>query len=103
MAKLADEDVRSRLTAMPGWHAVGDTIHKEFRLPGFRDAIGFVNRIADRAEAARHHPDLEIHYDRVLVSLSTHDEGGVTERDLALAREIEDVARASDAAEPDGG
>ncbi|HYY08902.1 MAG TPA: 4a-hydroxytetrahydrobiopterin dehydratase [Actinomycetota bacterium] len=99
MAKLAAEDLRSQLTTLPGWNTVGDAIHKEFRFPGFRDAIGFVNRIADLAEAARHHPDLEIHYDRVLVSLSTHDEGGVTERDLALAREIEGAT----GSEPDAG
>jgi 4a-hydroxytetrahydrobiopterin dehydratase len=106
MAKLADEDLRSLLTTLAGWRHVGDAIHKEFRFAGFRGSIAFVNRLAERANAAGHHPDLEIHYDRVAVSLSTHDEGGVTDKDLALAREIDEVAEETEPgepAEPNGG
>jgi 4a-hydroxytetrahydrobiopterin dehydratase len=97
MAKLTDEEVRSLLATMHGWGYLGDAIHKEFTFRGFRGAISFVNRVAELANTAAHHPDLEIHYDRVVVSLSTHDEGGVTDKDVMLARGIDSVA------EPEGG
>jgi len=96
MAKLTDEEVRSLLATMHGWRYLADAIHKEFTFRGFRDAISFVNRVAGSANAAAHHPDLEIHYNRVVVSLSTHDEGGVTDKDVMLARDIDSVA------EPEG-
>ena len=92
MAKLTDEEVRSLLTTMHGWRSLGDAIHKEFTFRGFRGAISFVNRVAELANDAAHHPDLEIHYNRVVVSLSTHDEGGVTDKDVVLARDIDSVA-----------
>jgi 4a-hydroxytetrahydrobiopterin dehydratase len=92
MAPLTDGELRSFLQAHEQWKHLGGAIHREFRFPGFRAAIAFVDRVADRAEAAGHHPDLEIHYDRVVVSLSTHAEGGVTEKDVALAAEIEPEA-----------
>ena len=96
MAKLADGEVRMFLEDLEGWSHVGDALHKEFTFPGFRGSVAFVNRVADRANAAGHHPDIEIHYHRVLLSLSTHDEGGVTEKDLALAAEIDGVAEPDD-------
>jgi 4a-hydroxytetrahydrobiopterin dehydratase len=91
MAKLTDAEVRTALGEMEGWTQVGGAIRKDFVFPGFRGAIGFVNRVADRANEAAHHPDIEIHYNHVLISLSTHDEGGVTEKDVALAAEIDAV------------
>jgi 4a-hydroxytetrahydrobiopterin dehydratase len=92
MAKLTDGEVRSLLGGIEGWTHVAGGIHKSFSFPGFKSAIAFVNRVADRANDAGHHPDLEIHYNRVVVSLSTHDEGGVTEKDVALAAEIDAAA-----------
>jgi 4a-hydroxytetrahydrobiopterin dehydratase len=92
MTRLADGELRAFLGEMEGWTHLGGAIHKTFTFPGFRAAIAFVNRIADRAHAAGHHPDLEIHYNRVVVSLSTHDEGGVTDKDVALAAEIDAAA-----------
>ena len=97
MAKLEDAEVRASLEDLEGWKHFGNAIHKEFTFPGFRGSIAFVNRVAEAANAAGHHPDIEIHYNRVLISLSTHDEGGVTEKDLALAAGIDGVV------EPDGG
>jgi 4a-hydroxytetrahydrobiopterin dehydratase len=97
MTKLSDAEVQAFLREGEGWSQVGDAIHKSFSFPGFRGAIAFVNRVADLANEARHHPDLEIHYNLVLVSLSTHDEGGVTEKDVALAAGIDAVT------EPDHG
>lgn len=94
MPRLSDDDVHAALTDdLAGWTYDGATIKKEFAFKGFMAAIGFIDRLALQAQAARHHPDLENHYDRVLVSLSTHDEGGVTELDVALARAIEAVAQ----------
>lgn len=97
MARLTDVELKTFLDGMEGWTKVGDAIQKDFVFPGFRGAIGFVNRVADRANEASHHPDLEIHYNRVGVSLSTHDEGGVTGKDVALAAEIDTVAAAPEA------
>jgi len=94
MAKLEENQVRAALEAgdLPGWSLSDNAIHKEYVFAGFRAAIAFIDRLAERAIEAKHHPDLENHYNHVLVSLSTHDQGGVTEADLALARAIESVA-----------
>lgn len=92
MPRLSDDDVRTALAeGLPGWELDGEAIRKEFVFKGFMAAIAFIDRLAPKAHEARHHPDLENHYNRVLVSLSTHDEGGVTERDIALARAIDSV------------
>ena len=92
MAALTDEEVRTELRDLPGWELRDGAIRKEFTFRGFRAAISFIDRLAEVAIAARHHPDLENHYDRVAVSLTTHDAGGVTRADLALARGIQAVA-----------
>jgi 4a-hydroxytetrahydrobiopterin dehydratase len=92
MAGLTDDEVAAALESLPGWTSVGDAIRKEFTFKGFRAAIAFIDRLAEVAIAARHHPDLENHYNRVVVSLTSHDAGGVTRADLALARGIESVA-----------
>ncbi|MEO8422313.1 MAG: 4a-hydroxytetrahydrobiopterin dehydratase [Actinomycetota bacterium] len=98
MPKLSDEDIRAAVAAdLPGWEFDGDAIHREFVFKGFMAAIAFIGRLATKAHEARHHPDLENHYNRVLVSLSTHDEGGVTEHDIALARAIESVVEPPEA------
>jgi len=77
----------------PGWIRDGDAIAKEFTLDGgFMGSVGFVNRLAEAAEAADHHPDLAISWNRVTVTLSTHSEGGVTDKDLAMAAEAERLA-----------
>jgi 4a-hydroxytetrahydrobiopterin dehydratase len=92
MAKLTDDDVEQGLAGLPGWEREGDTIVKGYRFDGFGDAIAFVVRLAFRAEKANHHPDLDVRYNRVRVTLSTHDEGGITAKDLALAAEADTAA-----------
>jgi len=87
--RLDDDEISSRLSGVPGWERDGDEIVKTFELPTFPDAISFVTRIADRAEAADHHPDLDIRYRKVRVALSTHDVGGISDLDFDLAHEIE--------------
>jgi 4a-hydroxytetrahydrobiopterin dehydratase len=93
MAVLSADELRSGLERLPGWRREGDAIAKEFTLEGgFMGSVGFVNRLAEAAEAANHHPDLAITWNRVTVTLSTHSEGGVTEKDLAMAAEAERLA-----------
>lgn len=92
MATLTDEELRLALIDLPEWSTLAGAIHRQYTFRGFRAAIAFVNRMAEQAVAANHHPDIEIHYHRVVVSLTTHDEGGVTQRDVDLATEIERVS-----------
>jgi 4a-hydroxytetrahydrobiopterin dehydratase len=92
MTGLPDDEITAALEDLPGWTSVGGAIRKEFTFEGFRAAIAFNDRLAEVAIASRHHPDLENHYNRVVVSLTSHDAGGVTRADLALARGIEAVA-----------
>ena len=92
MATLSDEEIRAALAALPGWELGDGEIAREFRLDSFAGAIAFVVRLSYAAEAANHHPDLDIRYSKVSVTLSTHSEGGVTALDLDLARIIEGFA-----------
>jgi len=94
MATLSDVDIRAALGGLPGWELIDAAIVKEYRLGGFAGAITFVVRLSYEAQAADHHPDLDIRFDRVRVTLSTHSEGGVTAKDLDLARAIEAVVPA---------
>lgn len=92
MATLSDDEIRTALADLPGWEPVDGAITKEYRLGGFPEAVAFVVRLSYDAEAADHHPDLDIRYAKVRVTLSTHSEGGVTSKDVALARVIEALA-----------
>jgi 4a-hydroxytetrahydrobiopterin dehydratase len=92
MARLDDERITARLADLPGWAREGDEIVKTFELPTFPEAITFVDRVAVRAEAANHHPDLDIRWRKVRVALTTHDDRGITDQDLDLAVEIEGCA-----------
>jgi 4a-hydroxytetrahydrobiopterin dehydratase len=94
-SQLSDDDVAAALHDLPGWEREGDTIVKTYELPSFMAAIDLVTRIAERAEAANHHPDLDIRYRRLRVALSTHDAGGLTRLDVDLATEIEGLAATS--------
>ncbi len=93
MPVLSDEEIGEALRQLPGWERVGHAINKTFTLDGgFMGSVGFVNRVAEPAERMNHHPDLEISWNRVTVSLSTHSEGGVTDNDLRLATEVDQLA-----------
>ncbi|MBI4641035.1 MAG: 4a-hydroxytetrahydrobiopterin dehydratase [Candidatus Tectomicrobia bacterium] len=91
MTKLSESAVKEQLEQLAGWQLSGNTITKKFTLPSFKEAITFVNRVADLAEAADHHPDFTINYRNVTLTLSTHSEGGITENDIRLAKQIEAV------------
>ena len=89
MAKLTTEAVQVALKKLPGWSSNDETIGKQYTWPSFPDAIKFVNQVADLAEQADHHPDILINYRRVTLTLSTHSEGGITQKDFDLAAQIE--------------
>jgi 4a-hydroxytetrahydrobiopterin dehydratase len=92
VAALSDEEIRAGLARLSGWEAGAGEISREYKLDSFAGAIAFVVRLSYAAEAADHHPDLDIRYSKVRVTLSTHSEGGVTAKDLDLARTIEGIA-----------
>ena len=88
-AKLSDLEIQRARGSLPGWSRRGDVLTKAFTFPTFAEGIAFVQRVATAADAMNHHPDIDIRYTKVLFTLSTHDAGGITENDLALARAIE--------------
>ena len=83
--KLTRDDAQRRVTSLSGWTLDGDAIRKQYTFEDFLQAIAFVNRIAPEAEKADHHPDILINYKRVTLTYSTHDEGGLTEKDFVGA------------------
>jgi 4a-hydroxytetrahydrobiopterin dehydratase len=91
MPLLSEAEVESALAVLPGWSRSGDEIEKTFERASFADAIAFVVRIGFLAEAADHHPDLDIRWRRVRVALTTHDSGGLTANDTDLAMKIEEL------------
>ena len=92
MPPLPDTDITARLARLPGWARTGDEIERSYELASFPAVIDLVRRIADAAEAANHHPDLDIRYRTLRVALSTHDAGGLTDKDFALATQIDALA-----------
>jgi 4a-hydroxytetrahydrobiopterin dehydratase len=91
---LSDIEIQRALGQLPGWSRRANVISKTFTLPTFPAGIAFVRRIADAAEEAQHHPDIDIRYTKVTIALSTHDSGGLTSKDIALAGVIEALASA---------
>jgi 4a-hydroxytetrahydrobiopterin dehydratase len=88
MKPLDDGEIQSRLARVPGWQRRGDEITRRFEFPDFKGSLAFVNRVGELAEAMNHHPDIDIRYAAVTLTLTTHDAGGLTERDFALAEKI---------------
>jgi 4a-hydroxytetrahydrobiopterin dehydratase len=89
MPALSKSEVKARLKEMDGWELDDGELEKKFKFEDFGAAMAFVNKVAERAEAADHHPDISIKYNKVKITLSTHSEGGITEKDFALAAEID--------------
>jgi 4a-hydroxytetrahydrobiopterin dehydratase len=92
MSALSEDEIRDGLRSLTGWTYSANALHKEFQFEDFMSAIAFVNRVAAAAEAAQHHPDMDIRYSVVSISLSTHSAGGVTAKDFALAARIDALA-----------
>lgn len=89
MPTLQAEQIRQRLSQLPGWELRDNAISKQYKFKEFLDGIRFVNTIAQTAESMDHHPDILINYTRIRFTCTTHSEGGVTEKDFKLAHEIE--------------
>jgi len=93
VTKLSPAAVDSALKSLDGWRREGDFITKEFHFKTFLGGIRFVDRVARVAEAQEHHPDIHVRWTTVTLQIQTHDEGGITKRDIQLAKEIEKSLR----------
>jgi 4a-hydroxytetrahydrobiopterin dehydratase len=87
MPALNSKQVSRRMKAVPGWARRSRAIRRTFKFEGFMGAVDFVNRVARKAEKQDHHPDIDIRWNRVTLTLSTHSEGGLTGKDFSMARE----------------
>jgi 4a-hydroxytetrahydrobiopterin dehydratase len=92
VAKLTDDEVRAGLEQLPEWERQGDEIGRVYELDSFPAAMEFVETVGELAESADHHPDIDIRYRNVRIALTTHDAGGLTAQDLALAAQIDAAA-----------
>ncbi|GHA49893.1 putative pterin-4-alpha-carbinolamine dehydratase [Salinimicrobium marinum] len=94
MSKLSEGEIQNRLKELDGWEYKEDAIHTSFEFENFKEAFSVMVRIAFEAEAQQHHPEWRNVYNELTISLSTHDTGGVTEKDFKLARTIEEIVDA---------
>ncbi len=90
---LSETEVTDKIKTLPGWTTDGKQISRTFQFKDFVTAIDFVNKLVEPAEEAGHHPDIAISYNKVTINLTTHDAGGITQKDFDLAREISQLAQ----------
>jgi 4a-hydroxytetrahydrobiopterin dehydratase len=93
MALLTEAEIERRMAELRGWQREGSSIRRTFELSSFASAIAFVNRVAGLAEEADHHPDIDIRYRRVILTLSTHSAGGLTAKDTDMAAQIDRLSQ----------
>lgn len=86
MKKMTENQVKAALESAPEWSLVGETIQRTFHFSDFAGAMAFVGQLADAAEERQHHPDILIRYNKVTLTLATHDAGGITDQDFELAK-----------------
>jgi len=91
MSVLTARQISLHLKTVPEWTKRGQTICRTFKFDGFLMSIAFVQRIAKRAQNMNHHPDIDIRFDKVTLTLTTHDEGGITEEDFTLAKQCDEI------------
>jgi 4a-hydroxytetrahydrobiopterin dehydratase len=89
MRPLSDIEIQRALGGLAGWSRKGDTLVRTYQFAAFPDGIAFLQRVADVAEAQQHHPDVDVRYTKLVFHLSTHDAGGITEKDFALAHAVD--------------
>jgi len=89
MPPLPEDEVRRRLAGLRGWTLEAGRLQKRYTFESFAAALAFVNEVGARAEAADHHPDILVEYRHVTLTLVSHDAGGITARDFALAAQID--------------
>ncbi len=90
---LTETQISQKIQTLPGWKTNGQEISRTFQFSDFIAAMDFVNKLVEPAEAAGHHPDIAISYNKVTISLTTHDAGGLTDKDFALAATISELAK----------
>ena len=94
MSVLNKDEVNARLNKVTSWKFIDNKISKEFELKDFKSALNFVNQVGAEAESMDHHPDILMHsWNKVKISVNTHSEGGVTEKDFKLAEKIEAIKK----------
>ena len=91
MPALTTKQLSVHLKTVPNWSKRAQTIVRTFQFEEFLNGIDFVNRIARKAQKNNHHPDIDIRFNKVTLKLTTHDEGGITEKDFSLARQCDEV------------
>ncbi len=91
MPRLSEDEIAAQLEALGGWSRRGDELVKTFKLASFPAAVAFVAHLGFLAEAAGHHPDIDIRYNKVTLALTTHDAGGLTAKDFALAAAADEL------------
>ncbi len=91
MPALTAKEISLHLKTVPEWSKRARTIRRTFKFDGFLNSIAFVNRIAPKAQKLNHHPDIDIRFDKVTLTLTTHDEGGITAKDFSLAKQCDEV------------
>jgi 4a-hydroxytetrahydrobiopterin dehydratase len=89
MALLSDQEIEDRLGSLDGWSREGDTITKTFSNDDFVGSVRFVDSLVEPAEGMGHHPDLELSWEKVKVTITNHEEGGITAKDFELAEKID--------------
>lgn len=89
--KLTEEQAASRIADLPQWSLVNGSIQRTFQFKDFLEAMKFVNKAADHAEAVQHHPDILVRYNKVTLTLSTHDAGGITDKDFDFAAKADSL------------
>jgi 4a-hydroxytetrahydrobiopterin dehydratase len=92
MSVLSAEMVQESLSSLPQWKLEGKEIVRQYEFADFAAAMVFVNQVAEKAEAAGHHPDIDIRYNKVRLALVSHDKGGLTKRDMSMARTIDSIS-----------
>ena len=89
--KLSHNEIEQAIKGLNGWRAEDDKLVKRFEFPDFAESLAFVNKVGERSEAANHHPDIKFGWGYAEFEITTHDRGGITDVDFALAREIEEI------------
>jgi 4a-hydroxytetrahydrobiopterin dehydratase len=91
MEKLTSAQIKTALASVPDWKKKGSAITRTFQFKDFPPAVKFVNAVARLAEKEYHHPDIDIRWNKVTLTLSTHDAGGLTEKDFSLAKQFDRI------------
>lgn len=95
LPKLNSQELADHLAHLPGWDLVDNALRKQFKFTNFVQAMQFVNEVAENAESVNHHPDILIEYNKVTLTLTTWDSGGITKNDVELAASTDGVADAT--------